>query len=256
MTMEPMETGKGKSKVSSAGNWLLRNVLSLLTAVLLGMALGAGLFYAGRSLLGIPVVPAPAAIEETDSAIAALEIRIAALETEQTDLLQRVDSIESENTAQQDAILSLLASDAEASESTTVDGQAAAALEDVLAALSGDLEALTGRIASLEQGTPSDGSAGSSAQEWAIIRSMAVMLRAKLSLLEGDFGRAQEDVELARTILTPLATLPGMDIIVSRIDRVLEEIIETPRIAEGDIDIAWNLLIDFSGQYSSATTDS
>ena len=84
---------------------------------------------------------------------------------------------------------------------------------------------------------------------------MAVMLRAKLSLLDGDYGRAQEDIELARTILTPLATLPGMDIIVSRIDRVLDEIVETPRIAEGDLDIAWNLLIDFSEQYSSATTD-
>ncbi|MBN2554912.1 MAG: hypothetical protein JXA97_03145 [Anaerolineales bacterium] len=255
MTIEPTDTGKGKSKISSAGSWLLRNVLSLLTAVFLGVALGAGIFYAGRSLLGIPVTPAPAALEEADAAMTALDIRIASLETEQADLLQRVESLESENAAQQDAILSLLASDAEASEFTPVDGEASAALEDLLAALSGDLDALTGRIASLEQGAPSDGTAGSHSQEWAILRSMAVMLRAKLYLLEGDYGRAQEDVELARTILAPLGTLPGMDIIVSRIDRVLDDIVETPRIAEGDLDIAWNLLIDFSEQYSSATTD-
>jgi len=252
MTMEPNETSTPQGKLGAAGSWLLRNILSLLTAIVLGVGLGAGIFYGGQSLLGIPAAPAAESISQPQRDLTALEEQIVILEDDQADLEQRVASLERENAAQQDALLTLLdnaaVADEAAPDQTVPDGDLSSIMEEIAV--------LTDRIGALEQRQGSEGVAlQESSEQWAFVRAMMLLLRARISLLDADYGQAQDDVELARTTLLPYAELTDMDIIISRLDRVLDEIAETPGIAADDLNIAWDLLARFSEEYTPAQVD-
>lgn len=254
MTMESNEMGNRQGKLGAAGSWLLRNFLSLLTAIVLGAGLGAGIFYGGRSLLGLPAEPAPASSGEDRAELIELGEQLAALEGGQADLEQRVESLERENAAQQDALLTLLDSAAEAVDVTPEVTAEPAQGEDITG-YAEEVALLTARIEALEQGALPGDAVATDADQWPLLRAMMLLLRARISLLDADFGQARDDVELARTALLPFADMLDMDIVISRLDRVLDEIADTPDIAADDVNIAWDLLVRFYEEYVPAQMD-
>lgn len=243
-----------RSGLAAAGSWILTNFLRLLTAVVLGAAIGAGLFYAGQSLLGLPASATPEPVPTASDELEPLRMRIEALEGEQAALLQRVGSLERENAAQQDALLVLLDLEAQLAESSPT--PAAADADEDGESTASDIDALSQRLDAVEQTLSTRLTRPAGEEEWHILRSMVFVLRAKISLMEDDLGQAQRDLELAQATLEELADLPTVDIILNRIGRVLDELSSTPQVAQDDVTIIWNLLVDLSNEGTSDGTDS
>jgi len=252
---EPTGNGAG-GRITAAGSWILRNFLRLLTAIVLGASIGAGLFYAGRSLLGIEPAVSETPVEPAAPDMDAFLARLETLEEEQVELEQRIDSLERENAAQQDALLSLLDREAQQEETEAAPAPAETPTSDEPADSSSELESLAQRLDAVELALSSMPDDGASSDEQTLFRAMLHMLRAKISLMDDNYGQAQEDLALARAAIERLGAVTDVDIILNRMDRVLEELTSSPQIAEEDVSIIWNLLVDLADTIESGDTDS
>ncbi len=83
-----------------------------------------------------------------------------------------------------------------------------------------------------------------------INRAIELLSRARLYLSQSNFGLAKQDVQAAKNLLIglqssiPTENNPAMQSVISRLDLALVNLPEFPVVAVGDVDIAWQLLIN------------
>lgn len=80
-------------------------------------------------------------------------------------------------------------------------------------------------------------------------RAIETLSRARMYLLQSNFGLAKQDVQSTLDLISALKTdapeyqLRALDSILARLDLALENLPAFPVIAAGDVDIAWQLMI-------------
>ena len=110
--------------------------------------------------------------------------------------------------------------------------------EDQLAELSAAQEAFGDEVA---------GGAVAVERRMEIFQALTSLSRARLYLFEANYGLAREDVVSARAAIFGLASDnedPVLVEVVNRLDRAISALPDRPVVANGDLDIAWQLLID------------
>ena len=86
-------------------------------------------------------------------------------------------------------------------------------------------------------------------REVALLKSMELLSRARLFLYQSNFGLAKQDVQAARELLASLLTSSSQPAdtdlaeVVQRLDLTLSRLPDFPVPASGDLDIAWQILL-------------
>lgn len=86
-------------------------------------------------------------------------------------------------------------------------------------------------------------------RQFGLLRSMKLLSRARLFLFQSNFGLAEQDVQIARDLLSEIAAdYPETDAalmneVIFRLDRTLDQLPEWPVTAADDLDIAWSVLL-------------
>jgi flagellar basal body-associated protein FliL len=92
-------------------------------------------------------------------------------------------------------------------------------------------------------------------QEVMMTRVLDMLARARLYLVQSNFGLAREDIRSARDVLAELQAESNDEVLtqaVARLDLALGNLPAFPVVASGDLDIAWQILM--TGQAAAATT--
>jgi len=254
-TMSEQGGTGGSGGFKAAGSWLLRNALRLLTAIVLGAAIGLGLFYGGRSLLGFSSTRQTVSVDTEADELSEMAAAIDELDQARVALERRVASLERENTAQQDALLSLLDREAELAEATETVSPVEPTPSPDVSDMTDQLGIILARLDVVEQLIAETGEVAPAAEEQAVLRAMVYVLRAKFSFQENDLGQAEEDLILLRTLVDTFSDDPEKDILLTRIDRVIDEMATSPQIAMEDVNIIWNLLVERTQRSSEGQTD-
>jgi predicted nucleic acid-binding Zn-ribbon protein len=304
--------------------WLLRFALRLFFVVLLGIALGIGIFYGAAALYNQYIMPVQVHTIQLEQVQTRQEQDSALTTRRLNDLQERVDTLTLQGDSNKQAFAGLEVSLAEvrASQEGQETSLAAvqalqaelAALQTELAALQADLEAVQADLeaaqAALETGDESfaaDLEALQSAQErvgaalgrlqaeqeslgrelesqqaemdaWPehidavrqeigalaaglegdlapaalrrdliLAKAMNLLARARLLLVQSNYGLAQTDLRAARELLVALSGVGPegqavVDAIVARLDAALGNLPEAPVAAADELDGAWQLL--------------
>jgi chromosome segregation ATPase len=247
-------SGQGR-KSSSAGSKIFRFLVRFLLVLILGVAIGAGAYYGLPALyrdLVQPVQTSAEQVSELEEAVSQLRRNLREQNAESADSLAEIEGEISqlrEAVSEMEVQVESLNSSADALRER---------LEEVrpvsrqLEELSRVEERLSARLESLEAVVSAQAEEAPSPDEivvqFQLLRSMELISRARLWLMQGNLGKAGDDIEVARDVLFRLADAGQEEdtfilSIAERLDRALEELEERPVIAADDLDIAWQLLI-------------
>jgi TolA-binding protein len=259
------ELRSGPSLARRIGRFLLR----LLVVVVLGAALGAGLFYGAIRLYRDAIEP----LRTLDTRLADLQLQIDRLQEtqgEQTaDMRDRLTTLEgrmaalNEQVSELEARAGILQEDQNALETRVEDLKPIEAQLDAVAA---DQETLAMRMQGVEDMVASEElPAQRVARDLQLLRAMTVMTRARLSLSQLNLGLAQADLGAANDILAILVgtgtgvaegTAPADSRLVEASDHInaaLTSVLSRPAVAEDELEIAWKLLIELTAPVEPAT---
>jgi len=231
-------TSSGEKTTSNPFSRALKVFLRLLVAIMVGLAIGLGLYFGGVTLYRIAVGPGPSydqQVQDYQEEVAQMRLDLAKRDLEIDEQQSELESLINEG------------ADEIAAQSEAIDEQ--------MTVLAVELTVLTDRLDTLEVslsevGQPVDEMQG----QLQLIRAMTLLSRAQFWLSEDNLGQASEDVTSARVMIFALAekwrgeekfgdSVTVLDEIVSRLDIALEDIRTQPSIAEDEIEIAWKLLI-------------
>jgi hypothetical protein len=259
------ELRSGPSLAGRIGRFLLR----LLVVVVLGAALGAGLFYGAIRLYRDAIEP----LRTLDTRLADLQLQIDRLQEtqgEQTaDMRDRLTTLEgrmaalNEQVSELEARAGILQEDQNALETRVEDLKPIEARLDAVAA---EQETLAMRMQGVEDMVASEElPAQRVARDLQLLRAMTVMTRARLSLSQLNLGLAQADLGAANDILAILVgtgtgvaegTTPADSRLVEASDHInaaLTSVLSRPAVAEDELEIAWKLLIELTAPVEPAT---
>jgi chromosome segregation ATPase len=217
----------------------LKVLLRLVVSIMLGLSIGLGLYFGGKTLYQLAVGPG----QSYDQHMQDIQEEVAQL---RLDIAERDLEIDKQQSELESRVID--GADILAAQSEVINEQ-----KTVLAA---ELAALTDRLDTLEMtlseaGHPVDEMQG----QLQLIRAMTLLSRAQFLLSEANLGQAGEDVASARAMIDAQTEkwregaenedrITVLDEIVSRLDIALEDIRTQPSIAEDEIEIAWKLLIE------------
>jgi hypothetical protein len=235
-------TSSGEKSTSNPFTRALKVFLRLLVAIMVGLAIGLGLYFGGVTLYRIAVGPGPSyeqQLQDYQEEVAQLRLDLAERDLENNDQQSELERLINDG------------ADEIAAQSEAIDEQ--------MTVLAVELTVITDRLDTLEVslsevGQPVDEMQG----QLQLIRAMTLLSRAQFWLSEDNLGQASEDVTSARVMIFALAekwrgeekfgdSVTVLDEIVSRLDIALEDIRTQPSIAEDEIEIAWKLLIVVTG---------
>jgi chromosome segregation ATPase len=250
---EILEEVEEQPESSSEGSWMGRFILGLarlFLVALLGIALGVGLYLGVPALLRAWMEP----VEANSAQILQLEEVLDRLEEQQGRALdgmsERIAGLEGDSTAQQemlselDSQTTLLGEDLEDIESQL---DRVESLSDQLESLAEDLAELQLEVGELAESEPEPGAEISALQaQLQRLQAMTLISRARLELLRGNYGLAEENLAEARAVFDDQLLAQGSSIIavIERLDLAIESLPETPTVAAQDLEAAWRLLIE------------
>ncbi len=246
----PESVSRGPSVIGRVLGFLLR----LIFVVLLGVGLGALAYFGVPALYRSFVEP----VEENSRRIERLEVA-QARELEATQLRaerlgEGLASLEDRLAEQVDALAELQVS-VEALQTETRSQEARLSdldrLRDGLEDLESSFEITGESLAELESAV-FDSAAPTQrlARQLQLVRAMELLTRARLGLVQGNLGLAAEDVEAAREGLarllqaSPEEETEVLTPIIERLDLALEDIRTAPDLAEADLEVAWQLMLE------------
>jgi hypothetical protein len=238
-----------------------RVLLRLLVVLVLGAAVGGGLYYGTLRLYRDAIEP----LRTIDSRFEDLELQIDRLasDQEQSATQARTRLAELEGHA---AVINEQLSELEAKAGLQREdlGRLAARMDDVdqlqeeLDKLIADQEALSTRMQDVEdmvagQELP----AQQVARNLQLLRAMTIMTRARLSLSELNLGLAQSDLGAASDILAILVgdqpegdefapVEPELIEASDHLQAALKEVLSRPAVADEELEIAWKLLVELT----------
>lgn len=232
----------------------VRFLLSFLLVVILGIGLGAGIYYGIPALYNGAIAPGGSHIaqvsdvetdldqavqefqnyaEETSERLAELEGRLAEQIETNAELQTTVESMKTEVKNQSDEIATL-----------SINTDRIDKLVEDLALIDKRVDNLEEILGSAEAPTQKIG------RQLQMLRALSLLDRARLHLVEGNLGSAVEVATEARDIIAavienaPEDEIETLTQIVERIDLALKNMEKRPILAAGDLEIAWNELIE------------
>lgn len=190
------------------GNFM-RALLRLVLIILIIGGIGAGIYY------GLPIMANSfiAPLERNTARVNVLEGQITSMQTQLNQLNSRVKAVES----------------SAASQTTTLQR-----LQELQTKIQSDLGQNNDKIL-LEL-----------KHEVMMTRALEMLGRARLYLVQSNFGLAKQDVQNARDLLTQLQSetqAEPLAQVISRLDLTLGNLPAFPVVASADLEIAWQLLI-------------
>ncbi len=258
MTDANQQTGMPSSQDDGPSFWrrALGVTLRVLLVVLIGVGLGVGAYWGVPAVYRDFIAPVQQNTQQLEQSRAELaDLRAAQRVASATQLAQLAD-IQGE-IAQQGEDLSALQADVgslQASQPTLAAGvRSLDRLDSDLADLQAAATRTAGQIEALGVAASTPNSTIQAVdQRLEILRLMQLVSQARLSLAEGNLGQAGTDVESAKAALSDLITRTGEDHqaalqdVGTRLDLAQQEAKANPSVAAGDLDIAWQLLVELS----------
>ncbi|MEE9512437.1 MAG: hypothetical protein V3V46_00045 [Anaerolineales bacterium] len=238
--MEKSEINASSSKKTTSNPFAkaLKVLLRLFVSIVVGLSIGLGLYFGGKTLYQLAVGPSPSYdqhMQDIQEEVAQLRLDLAERDLEINEQQSELENLVNDG------------GDKIAAQSEAIDEQ-----KTVLAA---ELAALTDRLDTLEMTLSEVGQPDNEMQgQLQLIRAMTLLSRAQFWLSEANLGQAGEDVASARAMIDAQAEkwrgeaenedrITILDEVVDRLDIALEDIRTQPSIAEDEIEIAWKLLI-------------
>lgn len=247
------ESTESQSVIRRIWNTAVRIFLVVLFAIMLGVGLYLGVPALIEQVIN-PVQDNVTAVEELEDQVTALE---SSNELSETQLRERLVSLEAELADQAETIADLQADLGAAQDDVeTLTGQveALSELSDQVDVLSEAITSMTGELDLLDESVTSVAVPASALEERSqIVLSMIVLTRARLWMEEDNLGLAAEDIAAARDILEAIGGQSEsmdetLEEVLDRLDNALEDVRRYPRVAANELEIAWKLLIDLVGQ--------
>lgn len=191
----------------------LRALFRLIALAILVAGIGAAFYY------GLPYVNQKviAPLERNSADIKDAQTAIKALQTRLDETATRVHRLETSMTALEQSIAAHSAS--------------LTKLDEIQAALEAKIQ------------TSQDETLAQLKREVTFTRALDMLGRARLYLAQSNFGFARQDVKAARQLLLELNN-PANAEAIKRLDMVLENLPAFPVVAAGDLEIAWQILVN------------
>jgi chromosome segregation ATPase len=248
------ETSSDPSIASRALRWVFR----MLATILLGIALGAAIYYGASSFYRDAIEP----LQTIDQRVREMEANVSDLNetvreqrsstAEEIDELQGKISVQVEELASISAQLARLELQLEDQASTLDEIEE---LENDLALVEQNLEQAKERLQTLEDLVEAGELPAERVQETLqLTRVMNLMTRARLWIEQDNFGLADQDIQVALEIMEPLAVEADPDSAIgSRLQEISDRLAAAadtvrsePGLAEEELEIIWKLLIEAS----------
>jgi chromosome segregation ATPase len=255
----PSEVDEPKIKKSGVMGRFARIAFRILVAVVIGLALGVGLYFGVLRFYREVVEP----IQSYEARIGDLERSLEAmhqeLETDSAATAMRQAEIEGRLAEQGEAIASAEALVGAAQADLREQRKILGTVEDLsntLDELSLALGSLSLRVEQLDEAIAAGDLPAQRVQRTAVyLRSMTLLTRARLELDRDNLGFAREQLEAAHAILTELATadassaveppeLPLLSTILERLDLVMMDVQSRPAVAEDELEAIWRLFLE------------
>ena len=224
----------------------------LILIILVGVIIGALLYFAITFVYNNAVLPT----QNNTTNLSNLDTRL----TQTTDQLRqdmqglqgRLTALENQHTTDVETIAELTArleiAETEMQDQSTqiTDLEKLAAELDTLQTSFDDLQT---RLTQLEEDLSANATPNAElTRQIQLVKAMQMLMRARLDLLQNDFGRAKANILNARDLVTALASedTPEQNQIltvwVSRLNSAAKNLPDSPILAENDLEVAWQLL--------------
>jgi chromosome segregation ATPase len=240
------------SMASRAARWAFR----MLVVILLGIALGAGIYFGGRTVYRDAIEP----LQTMDQRMRAIENEVIDLnqgvQNDKRDITEEISDLQGRVAAQAEEAASL---DAQISRlELQIEDQANALeeMEEIRAALNTleeDLGATEGQLLALEELIQAGELPAERIEEnLQLMRVMNLMTRSRLWIEQDNYGLASEDIEAALGIMrilteTQITEDDSESLLLDIADQLtlaLEVVRTDPSLAEEELETGWKLLIE------------
>jgi Skp family chaperone for outer membrane proteins len=280
MTTEAAPSPSSGQKFWRGLGWLVKFILRLLFVLVIGVLLGAGIYWSASYGIAMVNQQIFQPIQNHTRQLADLESRYAQdysrLNEQSQALQERIDALESQGDTTRETLDSLetrlmtteaalsemqIAIDAARENLSTLETQqttfgpditklqsALTQLETVVDDLTETTASITSDVEALSVTVKDESPLVSVRTEVQVLRAMELLTRARLQLAQNNSGAATTEVQEARNVLLALsATVPAdqqsaLTAVVQRLDLGLANLPNAPRLAEDDFEIAWQLL--------------
>ncbi len=234
----------------SLGERIFGFFLRLIFVILIGVGIGVGAYYGIPALYRDFIQP----IQTNTQRISALEENLASVQVDirekQSFFSKGIADVEGEVASQREE-LSAINAQGEGLKTSVDEIQSELeriqSLSERIQALEGDLEDLGERLNTLETAVEEDNPPIEEIRrQIQLIRVMELVTRARMWLIQDNFGEAKDDLAVAKEALEILEANQGDETlapIIERLDQILFEISLSPVIAADDLEIVWQLLI-------------
>lgn len=233
---------------------LIRAFVRLTIVAALGTALGVAAYFGVPAVYRDLVEP----VRSNSQRIVALEDQLgradedARQETAHTS--ERLAAAEGRIVEQSEALSELRAELERLQAELEGQGESVAELEAVptqVQDVEDEVEGLDLRIGALEEALAStDTPVARVGRQLQLIRTMEMVTRARLWLMENDLGSTADEVRAAHDVLDELLEVAPEEeadtllLIVDRLELTLKDLRESPVVAADDLEVAWRLLIE------------
>jgi SMC interacting uncharacterized protein involved in chromosome segregation len=252
----PPQKGKASPEEPSLLMRAIRWIFRMLVVVLLGIALGAGIYYGVRSIYRDTIEP----LQTLDQRMMEIEATVSdlngALRDERNSTAQQISGLQGRIAGQAEDIASLSAQISRLEIRIEGQGEALEAVTELnagLEQLEKDLTSTDEQLQELQATVESDElPAEQVTVNLQLMRVMNLMTRARLWIEQDNFGLASEDLQTALEIMQPLASKESNDDqsqdqlqqITDQLTLVIETVRSNPVLAEEEMEIAWKLLLE------------
>lgn len=234
----------------------IRWIFRMLAVVLLGIALGAGIYYGVRSIYRDTIEP----LQTLDQRMMEIEATVSdlngALRDERNSTARQISGLQGRIAAQAEDIASLSAQISRLEIQIEGQGEALEAVTELnagLEQLEKDLTSTDEQLQELQATVEADELPTEQVVvNLQLMRVMNLMTRARLWIEQDNFGLASEDLQTALEIMQPLAgeeisddeSQGQLQRITDQLTLALEAVRSNPVLAEEEMEIAWKLLLE------------
>ncbi|GEM_PF-1378545 len=256
VSREPQTPQEGVPRGPSVVARVLRWAARMLLVVLIGAALGIGVFLGARSLYRDLVVP----VQEYGVRLDDLEAALNAIEAERRSASQaeaaRAAEFEGRLAVQSEQLAVLEAGLEDAKDQI---GEVRASLDDLsertteLKALEGEFGALSDRLAAIEDALEAEEiPAQRVARQLELMRIMVLLTRSRLWIEQGNYGLASGDIQTALEIADLLLGEEAGDedtmALRGHLAAALDAVLAQRNLAEEELELSWKLLLAMTEQ--------
>jgi hypothetical protein len=238
---------------------IFRFLLRIFVVIVLGIGLGAGLFYGSQKLYRDFIAVAQENRARLDQIENDLALSDEMVETQMDQLEERLVELEGRLAVQAEEIAAFEArvesmrslQDAQGDEVSEL-----AFLPDDITDLEGTILQIVSKVNAIDAELTARGLPADQLQfQLQLVRTMAILTRARVSLIHDNMGLASQDISAAVEVLNDMLErgtqeqIETIEPILNRLELALEDVTKSPIIAADELEIAWKLLTEATDYY-------